>query len=154
MNTAQDQKRDDHSALNSLFIVHYSLFLRGVWRSILRRAFIFATAFFPPAALAAWVPSQPIIPCGGDDCDFNQLVLLGGNLVDFAFYISIPLAAIAFVYAGYLFVTAVGDPGKVKKAGEIFQKVALGFIIVLSAWLVVSVFVKTLVTTPGFSLLG
>ncbi len=109
----------------------------------------------PLAALASWTPGQPIIPCGGgDDCDFNKLVLLGGNLVDFAFYISIPLAAIAFVYAGYLFVTAVGDPGKVKKAGEIFQKVAIGFIIVLSAWLVVSVIVKTLVKTPGFSLLG
>lgn len=154
MNNAHNQKRSNHPSCNSLFIIHYSRFLRGVWGNIFHHALALGLALSPLAVLAAWTPGQPIIPCGGDDCDFNKLVLLGGNLVDFAFYISIPLAAIAFVYAGYLFVTAVGDPGKVKKAGEIFQKVALGFIIVLSAWLVVSVFVKTLVTTPGFSLLG
>lgn len=135
-------------------MIHYSFFSRAVSRSIFRHAFVLGLTLFPFAAFAAWVPGQPVIPCGGSDCDFPKLVLLGGNLVDLGFYISIPLAAIAFTYAGFLLVTAVGDEGKVKKAGEIFQKVALGFIIVLSAWLVVSVIVKTLVKTPGFSLLG
>ena len=122
---------------------------RNIWRYLLT---VFVT--FPLLAAARWTPGQPIIPCSGADCDFPKLVLLGGNLVDLGFYISIPLAAIAFTYAGFLLVTAMGDEGKVKKGGEIFQKVALGFIIVLSAWLVVSVIVKTLAPTPGFSLLG
>lgn len=106
----------------------------------------------PLGALAGWVPGQPLIPCEAS-CEFNDLVRLGGNLVDFAFYISIPLAAIAFTYAGFLFVTAVGNPGKLTKARTIFIDVAIGFIIVLSAWLLVSVVVNTLVGDSGFSLL-
>lgn len=79
------------------------------------------------------------IPCDGVNvpCDFNALVRLASNIMNFLILISIPLATIAFVWVGIKLLTAGGNPGQVEKAKDIFKKVLIGFLFVLTAWLIV-----------------
>jgi hypothetical protein len=121
----------------------------------------------PSMAAALWFPGEPLVPCGKEvsdfaeedpsahevPCTFDHLMILAGNLIDFAFYLSIPLAAIGFTIAGFTYVTAVGSEAKISKAHGIFRKVGIGFIIVLGAWLIVATIVNTLVSDEAFSLL-
>lgn len=78
-----------------------------------------------------------LVPCKGADCDFNALVVLFNRVINFILYVSIPLAAVSFSYAGYLYISASGDTGKIESAHEIFKKVLIGFIFIISAWLIV-----------------
>lgn len=100
------------------------------------------------------LPSEIVTNCDDPfvNCGFDKLMGVARNIVNFAILIAAPLSAIAFMWAGVLYFSAAGNEGQIKKAHEIFKKVLIGFIIVLSAWLVVSVIVNTL--APGTSLLG
>jgi len=97
--------------------------------------FVIANIVLLPATLFA--AESKLIPCDGPNCDFNALMLLVKNVITYLMIISVPLAAIAFSYAGFLYLTAAGDSGKVKQAHGIFTKVAIGFIMVLAAWVIV-----------------
>lgn len=85
----------------------------------------------------------PIVPCDGVGCGICDLVNLGQNIINFAVYFVVIVATIAFVFAGFLYITAGGDQGKVKSAHNIFLKVLIGLIIVLTAWLVVDTIMKS-----------
>lgn len=93
------------------------------------------------------VHSAGLVPCGGFDdngtlepaCDFSHLVLMAERIIDFLLYtIAMPLAAVAFAYAGFLYLTAGPNPGNVGKAKKIFLNVLWGLIIALAAWLIVN----------------
>ena len=94
-----------------------------------------------PFTVSAWAPGQPFIPCGrtGPDCDFNGFIQLLRNAIDAMFIFSIPIVALVFAYAGYLYLTAMGNSSQASKARGIFTSVLMGFVIMLSAWLIVKV---------------
>ncbi|MES2437176.1 MAG: pilin [Patescibacteria group bacterium] len=77
------------------------------------------------------------------ECGFNDVVILIQNLINVMFTISIPLTVIAFTYVGILLLTAGGNASKVTQAKEIAGKVMIGFIIILSAWLIVYLITST-----------
>jgi len=81
--------------------------------------------------------AQGLIVCDGPNCTFDSLILLIRKIIDFLILISVPLASISFAWAGFLLISSGGSEEKKNKAKEIFSKTAIGFIIVLSAWLVV-----------------
>lgn len=102
--------------------------------------------------------SSGLVPCGYDevppgadpkvaitvaeDCDFWDLLQLAKNIIDFLLYtIAMPLAAIMFAYAGWLYLSAQGNESKVKEAHHIFGMVALGLALALAAWLIVNALV-------------
>ena len=87
---------------------------------------------------------QEIVPCEGPNCDFNKLIELAENIINFIILIAIPVAAGLFAYAGFLYITAAGDMGKVASAHKIFHNVAVGLIIPLAAWLIVNLIVGAL----------
>ncbi len=91
-----------------------------------------------------------LVPCIGSDCDFNAFIQLGQNILNFLVMISIPLSAIAFAWAGFLYLSSGGSPDKIKKAHDIFTKVAIGLILVLGAWLIVNLIMVAL-TGEGIS---
>ena len=93
-----------------------------------------------------------IVPDCNADCGFNDLITLIKNIVDFLILITAPIAAIMFCYAGFLYVTAGGDTGQIGKAHKVFWTVLVGFLIVLSAWLIVKAL--SVLLASGFSLLG
>lgn len=93
------------------------------------------------------VPCKGVNDEGDDDCDFNALMVLFNRIINFIFYVSIPLAAISFSYAGYLYLSAAGNTSQIEKAHKIFEKVLIGFIFILSAWLIVYTITSSLLSS-------
>jgi hypothetical protein len=78
---------------------------------------------------------NPNEPHRQQKCNFAYLV----NSINYIIYrmiaISIPLATALFAYAGFLYIS--GEQDKIKQAKNIFINVAIGFIIMITAWFVV-----------------
>lgn len=89
-------------------------------------------------------PAPVLIVCDGPNCTFNSLLLLVERVITFLIYISIPLASISFAWAGFLLIFSGGSEQKKNEAKSIFTKTAIGFIIVLSAWLIIYFISKAL----------
>ncbi len=83
-----------------------------------------------------------------DPCGWTHFVQLANNILQFLVYLSVPIAAVAFVYAGWLYLSSQGNPGQISRAHGIFLNVAIGLIIVLVSWLVVDLILTSL-ATPG-----
>ena len=106
------------------------------------KAALYAGATLLPAATfaAGIVPS-----CNNGPCGYTDLITMANNIISFLVLdISVPIATIAFVYAGFLYITSGGNEGQISKAHEIFKKVLIGFIIAASAWLLVHMILTTL----------
>jgi hypothetical protein len=110
-----------------------------------------------PLSVAAKTPSG-LIPCGnvagtGEACEFSDLVALAQNVIDFLiFKIAAPIAAVMFVYAGFLWVTNGGNESQISQAKGIFWAVFIGFVIALAAWLTINMIVNFFLD-PSYSLL-
>ncbi len=105
--------------------------------------------FFVSAAL--FNPSEGLIGgiCDDGQCQFNAIVALIKRIINFIFYVSVPLAALLFAYAGFLFLTAGPNQGQAEKAKGVFTNVAVGFGIILAAWLIVYT-VSSALIEPNF----
>ena len=94
-----------------------------------------------------------LIPCGGTGqpaCTFDHLITLVQRVINFLIVdIAIPLSMVLFAWAGFLYMTAQGDPGKIKTGHTIFISVIWGLVIALAAWLIVNT-ITTALLTPGF----
>ncbi len=141
-------------------------------KSILSKIFVLIAifAFSLPFILSAQGTQEGtgkirwgIIPCGNassgssaetigqQECNFQDLLALGQNIIKTLVKISIPVAAIAFAWAGFLYLSSGGDTSKIKQAKEVFWKVLWGFIFILTAWLIV--YLATSLLAPGFNFL-
>lgn len=107
----------------------------------------FAALVIPLSLVLA--QGNPLVPCTGTACQLCSLAKLGQNIINFTILLAIPIAAVLFAWAGALYITARGDTGQVEKAHGIFGKVALGFILALSGWLIVNTILVT-IAKPGF----
>jgi len=161
----------------SSFIIHHSSFAQTV--RILRIAIPFflliavvLSLMAPLALFADGFPPDPLVPeCNKvrvdvkndagkvigkkfqNPCDFPELIHLVKHLMDFAIYLAMPLSAVLFSYAGWLYLASAASPDKKKKAHAIFWAVLVGLLWVLGAWLVIKLISDTLLR-PGYSLLG
>ena len=98
----------------------------------------------PAAALAAPLGIVPCGDAGEPPCDFDQLVAFANSIIKFLIKIAFSVAAIAFVYVGWLFMTSGDNPGKRSDAIKILWKVFWGFVMMLAAWLIVSLVIRML----------
>jgi hypothetical protein len=74
-----------------------------------------------------------------EECYFNDVVTIAQNVINWLiFKLAMPLAAIMFAYAGFLYVTNQGNEGQVKQAHDIFTNVFIGLVIALAAWITVN----------------
>ena len=98
-----------------------------------------------------------IVPCGGgwdDPCDFGSFMTLIESFIKYVLlWIIIPLAAIIFMYAGYLMMTAAGNEAKLTQAKKAFWYVLIGLLVALAAWLIVEGLMKGLGLKDEFWLL-
>lgn len=76
-------------------------------------------------------------------CDFAALMETIIKFINWLFYIGLAIATALFAYGGLLYIT--GQKGKIDQAKKIFTSVAIGFIIMLVAWLGVYTAVSWLV---------
>jgi len=89
---------------------------------------------------------QGLVPCEGVNCTIDHLVELATRVVDWFVILIVPsLAGLAFMIAGFYYITSAGDPNRVQRAHEIFKYTFLGIVVALAAWLII----KTLLTTFG-----
>lgn len=106
---------------------------------------LFVVIFVPAVAHAQ------LVPCSGADCGFEDLVILAQRVINFLiFNIAAPLAAVSFAVAGFMYMTAKGNEAQHAKAKSIFVYVFIGFVIALSAWLIVNFIVTSLVNPNVF----
>ena len=102
----------------------------------------------PLEAGAAIVPSCGVsVDQGGhliNPCGFDALMQLIQNAITFLLWFTVPVAALLFSYAGFLYLTAGDNPGNVEKAHKIFKDAVIGVVIMLVAWLVVYLITTTL----------
>jgi len=99
-----------------------------------------------------------LVRCGdtSNPCDtFAELMTLINTVIRFILFdMVIPIAAIMFAYAGFLMVTAGGSTEKVGKAKTIFTNVAIGVIIAVIAWLIISLILSILSPAGFWSWIG
>jgi hypothetical protein len=103
--------------------------------------FITISGFFYPLQAEA----QGLVGCSGaDDCDWDAFVGMITGLIGWLIIIATSVAALLFMYAGFLYLTSGGDDSKVKQAKAIFINTAIGFAIMLIAVLLVETIVDFL----------
>ncbi|MFA5838388.1 MAG: pilin [Candidatus Paceibacterota bacterium] len=95
-----------------------------------------------------------LVPCGGGGaepaCDFNQFIVMAQTIINFILGLSVTVAVIMFTYAGILYLTASGAQDQIKKAHKIFTNVLIGFIVIISAWLVINTIANALLDKTNF----
>lgn len=81
-------------------------------------------------------------------CNFAALMDTLNKMISWIFYMTIPVCVALFAYAGLMYMT--GIKGKIDDAKKILKSVAVGFIIMLTAWLIVRTVVGWFVD-PSFN---
>jgi hypothetical protein len=132
---------------------NFSLFVFVM--TVLGAASLLAVQSFPVTggAQTAQAADSSIVPCGRidlnkdgmikdvgqfvEECHFSDFIKLVSNITNFLIILGTSVAALAFAYAGFLMLTASGEMGKIEEAKAIFGKVVVGFLFMLSAWLIV-----------------
>ncbi len=99
-----------------------------------------------------------LVPCDGtgdSKCTFSSFVLLLNNIIDFLITaVALPVSAILFAWAGFLYLTAAGNGSQISKAHGIFKNVFVGLILTLAAWLIINLVTMTLAGKGINQLLG
>lgn len=104
------------------------------------------TICLPLFAYAAGLPKLIVCdPSKGNDCDFGRLIQLANNVIKFCIIMGISIFSIVFMYAGFLYLTAMGNTGQISKAHGLFWNAIIGFVIMLAAWLLVDFILVSLV---------
>jgi hypothetical protein len=119
---------------------------------------LLSIGFLIPAFVPAFVFAQTsnittgntslVVPCvatssvavnGVPPCDFNTLIDTGTHIIQWFFYISIPIMVALMAYSGILYMTGVEK--NISHAKSMFLKVAGGFTIMLIAFVVINTLV-------------
>jgi len=106
-------------------------------------AFVLLLAAMPSFTLAAG-----LVPCGDtpdNPCQACHVVALVDKLIDYSVALLTIVFTLLVVYAGFGLVTSNGDTGALEKAKKMITNAIIGFMIVLSAWLLMDLILKTLV---------
>lgn len=102
---------------------------------------LFLYPFLTSAALTC--PSDPC-PSGGI-CIKNPLCAdsfteLINNIINFLFYIALAVAPIMIIVSGFYFITAMGEPEKIKTAKTIILWTLIGLLVIICAKGIVKLF--------------
>ncbi|MDD4624831.1 MAG: pilin [Candidatus Pacebacteria bacterium] len=98
--------------------------------------------FLAPNVLAGGqnCPTEGLVPCGteGCPCEICDLFKMINRIVNYIITGIVPLIAILFVtYGGFKYITADGDPGKIKEANDVFTAAIIGLVIIYGAWMAI-----------------
>lgn len=86
-----------------------------------------------------------IVDCANPPfCDFNDLLGTVDRLIGWLVGFAISVVVLLFAWAGWLYMTSGGDSNKVKKANTLLSNTAVGFVIILLAFLIVELILVTL----------
>ncbi len=108
-------------------------------------AILLAQLAMPFLALAAETTNfLNIVPCGqssdpniATNCGLDHFIIVIRNIINALIILAIPMTMIVLTWIGIILLTAQGDSGKITRAKATLWKVVVGFIILVTAWLVV-----------------
>jgi hypothetical protein len=120
-----------------------SLILRhGLSRALLCAALVVTAVSFVPIGAGAQTAAQENVAltaeAAGIDEGATDLVVIIGRIINIALGFVGIIFLVLMLYAGYLYMTAAGDPEKVKKALTTIRNAVIGIILVASAWAITS----------------
>jgi hypothetical protein len=95
----------------------------------------------PVLSLAA----DPLVPCDGPGCRACDLVSLAQNVIRWLIVVMVGVIALVFAIGGFKMVMSAGNPGAVSSARGMMANSVIGFLILLSGWLIVNTILVTLV---------
>lgn len=83
----------------------------------------------------------------GHQCAFNDIIILANNIIHFLMYsVAVPLAALGFMYAGARLVLFQNKEGEWTEAKGRFGDIALGFGIILGAYVLIKLVLAAFLT--------
>ncbi|MDE2172894.1 MAG: hypothetical protein KGJ33_03045 [Patescibacteria group bacterium] len=85
-------------------------------------------------------------------CDFNAAMIEAQHAINIFIVFGVLAAIFGFCYIGYLYIT--GSEKNISRAKEIFPKIFIGFIIMISAWFIVYQILGWLAQPGARALLG
>ena len=93
----------------------------------------------------------PLVPCGTSanptECTRCDLFRLFKNIIDFVLIgLMPPVAAILFVWGGFLILMGGANPGNITQGRTIFWNTFMGVLILSSSWLITNTIMKSLAT--------
>jgi len=78
-------------------------------------------------------------------CGFAHIIELIQRIIEFIFLMVLPIAALVFAYAGFLYMTSGGDSGRRGAAKKAMINMVIGVLVVMAAWLII----KTVLVAIG-----
>ena len=113
------------------------------------KLFSFLLAFFvitvPFISLAQATQSSPFVVCDGADCNLDKFFELVTKTINFFMTaIFVPVAVLAFAWAGLQMVISRDKPGAYSKAKHMFEMIFWGAVWVLAGWLVIKLILDSI----------
>ncbi len=85
-------------------------------------------------------PGGGLVPCGGTDCDLNDLYQLIINIIQFMIEIAGILAVLFFLYGGFVILTSGGSSERMQTGKRAVTAAAVGLVIVLASIIIIHTF--------------
>ncbi|HDO23841.1 MAG TPA: hypothetical protein ENG99_01340 [bacterium] len=106
---------------------------------------IFSLVLFP------FIANAGLVLCGTSEhlaaCNFCDLFILVETVIYFLMLeITLPLAVIALLYGGIMWITAGGDEAKITKGRNAIKYAVYGMIVAFGAWLIIDTVLKALLS--------
>ncbi len=77
-------------------------------------------------------------------CDINAFIALVKKIINYLFYISVPIATGFIIYGAFVMITSGGNPAGFQNGRKIILAAIIGFAIMLTATLLVTLVVSVL----------
>jgi len=127
--------------------MRYNTTMFNILRLLSRTTAIVAgISFIAPLSVLAANITAPIVPQGTCPLGYGAFFKVIQNLVNDSIIFASFIAVILIAYAGFLFVTNSASPDNLAKGRKILMSTVIGFIIVISAWLIVNEFISIFTT--------
>ncbi len=75
------------------------------------------------------------------ECDFNQVIITIGRIIKYVLYLIVPALIGMILYVGWMYLTSNGETVKLEKAKSMIQAIAIGVLLIFSAYIIVYKFI-------------
>ncbi len=123
-----------------------------VYTRVMKRYVLILLSYF----IAVPVYAEGLVTCGKrgqTECGLSDLIGMTNGIVAYLLYIGVFIGVVMISYAGFTLVVSQGNENAMEKAKSRVWNVAVGFIIILLAYLIVST-ILTVLTGKGFEKWG
>lgn len=103
-------------------------------------------SFIIPASVLAAGLATPIVPQATCPLGYGAFFVVIQNLINDSVIFASIFVVLLIAYAGFLFVTNPASPDNISNGRTVLISAVIGFVIVISAWLIVNEFISIFMT--------